>query len=857
MNITSKGILIGTLVLVLGSCAKDDGWNDLSGEKGGISLNLSADGRVMNLTRSDDGMSPVVPEVSAFGIGLHKNDGSYSKTWSRVEDFHKETEFPIGDYDIEATYGDIEKEGFENPYYYGTTPVHVSPNANSKVSIVATLANAMVSFRYTAAFKSYFMAYNGAVQTPGHDYVLFSQDEERPAYIKPSDVNVSLTLTNGQGKTVTVQPAGFTAEPRHHYVVTFNVSADPQGGMVLDVQFDDSVIGETVDVPLGDELWDTPAPEVTANGFVSDVENNAFEQIQYTQDAKFHVFALGGLKEANLNIISNTQYVPDFGERIDLMKAGTLQQQQLEQSGLGCYGFYRNPDKMAVLDLQGFIGHLPVGQHKISLEVVDKLTRVSNIETFIVNVNPITIEMYPGASVPFQSTQATVVICTNCLDIQGEISFEAPGANGSFEPVKILSQSIIDPPAGTSLPYAIRYRLEVSEMTSSEVDIKGILGTKQFDAKLPVQAPVYNITVDAYARKAEFHIENATPALTEYIAANGKVYFEGGLVSSVNINNDIEGGIITVTGLQGSQDYSGYQLKVGGFYKDVEKFTTENPNDEINGNFSNLVNTINRPINAGGSWKYTALGSSTYNHTRIEVSEPAGWASLNQKTCYEGSSVENTWFMVPSTMMESNREVLIRSVYYDHYGKLPAEDYFSNIRKKFSRNSPSAFAGNSPGELFLGSYSFDGTETRTNGIEFHSRPSTFSFTYNASPINGEHGAFEITVYGAGDEVLSTVSQDLTASGQDTDVTINMPTYPVGKKAEKLYIRFISSTASPVTAIIPSGDALDDVTTLATATGAQTIPTNAYKSLAVGSQLRIKNVHLGYEVSNITGKSLRK
>ena len=117
-----KGLLLLALVPGLGltSCGDESPWSG-SDETGGIVLNLESDGRLMRHgTRADDTQCPIVPDANAFGIKLTKSDNTYSKTWSSLDGFNKESEFPIGDYTIEATYGDVAEQGFERPCFKGT-----------------------------------------------------------------------------------------------------------------------------------------------------------------------------------------------------------------------------------------------------------------------------------------------------------------------------------------------------------------------------------------------------------------------------------------------------------------------------------------------------------------------------------------------------------------------------------------------------------------------------------------------------------------------------------------------------------------------------------------------------------------
>ena len=145
-----KGLLLLALVPGLGltGCSDESPWSG-SDDMGGIALNLESDGRLMRHgTRADDTQCPIVPDANAFGIKLTKSDNTYSKTWSSLEGFNKESEFPIGDYTIEAAYGDVTEQGFERLCFKGTNTLHVSPGTTTPVNVTATLANAMVTLRY-------------------------------------------------------------------------------------------------------------------------------------------------------------------------------------------------------------------------------------------------------------------------------------------------------------------------------------------------------------------------------------------------------------------------------------------------------------------------------------------------------------------------------------------------------------------------------------------------------------------------------------------------------------------------------------------------------------------------------------
>jgi len=852
MKKISTGLLILAASLGVTSCSQDDGFNGGDGETGGIALSLSTDGRVMRQTRADDSVSPVVPNSSEFGISLKKSDGSYSKTWNNLDLFNRENAFPIGDYTLSAEYGSLNSEGFEAPCYKGTTSVHVSPSATSEVAVVATLANAMVSVRYTDEFKNSFPNYSAAVQTEGHEWVVFAQNETRPAYIAPSEVKLNLTLTNSEGKQVTIQPAGFTAQARHHYVVTIGVSTQ-SGGLKLDVVFDDEVIAETISVSLGDELFNAPAPSIKTKGFTDGADNSTFEYAAYKNEAEFDVFAFGGIKSATLNVVG---FTPAFGQSVELVNAEALTQQQLASDGVDCAGFFRNVDKMGVVDIRKFISNLPSGEYTVQLQVVDLMTRTTEPVSFKVAVAPVLSEFSSTVSPSFRSTEVAVDLATNCEEIKDNVTFRAPNSLGQMVSAKIKSVAPIAAAGGVrpraDLAYKYRYILEIDPVIKQSFKVEATLGRKAPEIiDVTVTGPAYDVVADAFARKVVLKITAENDDIMKYVCENVQFYNDKTLIPTANIKHEAAN-LISISGLTSATTYSNIILNVNGFEKKVDPFITESEAQVPNGDFSQTLNTINiTKINAGGTYQYGA--NKMQNYSSIYVNEPTYWASINQKTCWTGADPQNTWFVVPSTIA-SDGAVTVRSVAYDHHGTLPDhDDHGLKVREKYSRNAPKSFANHSAGELFLGSYSFDGTEHRVDGTEFGSRPSVVSFDYKYTSINNEKAEAYVALLAADGTEISAVTKELSASSDMQNVTMQMPSYPFGKKATKIIVKFISAKGDNVSAPIPSD--LKDVTDKYELKDHE-IGTNAYKSLCVGSILTVDNVSLGYD-SGVSARNAKR
>lgn len=844
MNKKTCGALALSLMLGLASCSDEAPWSS-SDSEGGIKLELSADGRVMQQTRADDAVSPIVPETGDFAISLKKADGSFSQEWRSVDAFNNEAGFPIGDYTLAASYGSLNQEGFTAPYFYGQTTVHVAPASLSEAQIVATLGNAMVSVRYSDKFKSNFAAYSSAVQTEGHDWIIFAQNEDRPAYITPGDVKLNLTLTNLQGQQVTIQPAGFTAQARRHYLVKIDAD-DSTGDLLLNVVFEEDVVNETVNVNLGDELFNAPEPSVTAKGFEDGVAIDGFEYSGDLPTAEFNVFAFGGLKETTLNFITDDSYTPTFGKSVQLVNASSLVQQQLASEGIDCAGFFRNVDKMGVVNVTEFLKKLPAGSYTIQLNATDAMTRVSPDVKLMINLQRVEMAFGEPSAVEYGATEVTVDINTNCPAIKDEVKFKAPNADNKM--VDVTFKSVSEVSSTRALAYTYRYVLEVDAQTGSKVDVQATLGANTIYTEVPVNAPDIAIQTDAFAQSVV--VKFSGKAVESESVINGLHFYLGSKqINSSDLIYDAAAKTVTVGGLTQNTDYSNLIVRVGNYDITVPAFKTEYALAVPNGNFDNATETMTfDPIDTGGRYSGVASWASARWYqlkSGIHRSTPDGWATVNAFTCYSGSATQNTWFLVPSTYVE-NGQTIISSVGYSHTASAPTD--YASTAVYYNRNSPSNLDRKS-GELFLGKYSYDGNESREDGIEWTSRPLTLSFDYSYTPdVNSDEQA-EAYVYilGASGQELAKQVIYLDASESMKTYSVALTNYPFGVKAAKIKLGFKSTKSGVEPSItVPTGDALKEGATAGNFTNPPKVADNEYKAVARGSMLVVDNVTLGYD-----------
>ncbi|MCH5213947.1 MAG: DUF4493 domain-containing protein [Muribaculaceae bacterium] len=829
------------LLLGLTSCNEDNPWMGDAGT-GAIKLTVSADGTVETAapsTRATDLFE--VPGASDFSVRLEKHDGSFSKEYELLEHFTAEPSFATGTYTLTAFYGRLEDEGFDKPHFSGAAVVNVLEARTTEVSVNAKLANSVVSINYTDNFKNYLSDYSTVIQSKGHTPVKFETQETRPAFIVPGEVDLTVTFSNPQGQSVTVQPASFTAEAGHHYNVKFDVDAAGQD-MALSIVFDDELTRETVTIDLSDELFSTPGPSVVPVGFNADEVIEFLSGTSTGEKMRYNVISHGGLGKVNLTL-SSARYTPPFGSEIELIAADGTKQQQLADLGFDIKGLFKNPDRMALVDFTNLPVHLAPGEYTLSLQAVDKFTRASEpVAVKLVCVAP-SIEVTPMSAI-FGLNQGSLEVYYTGSHPETDLAFQAKNKNGIYKDCEIID---VKDATRTRSVETNRYIVTISlpdterDKIPVRVYLFGKLVTEENQVLLPVEMPSYSITADPFATKVLLKVnadDDQIPVLLENLSFDG-------IDSQGTLSTDVNTGIITISGLKPSTPYE-LTPRLLSSAGDPVSFTTEANTPVPNGNFSSVEEDVNLGlIDCGGP--YTYLGVDYGNKINMKADRPAeGWATINAKTCYAEASPLNSWFCVPSTLV-ANGVATVRSVAYDHSGTLPATDAHGIfVLNKSSRNKPSSVKERAAGELFLGSYSYTGgVETRKDGIEFGSRPSSVTFTYSYSPINDEKGEAYIKVMN-GTKVLASNSMDLT-QGSNQTVTLQLSGYEFRTKATTLVLGFRSTKG--VVAEIPIPSSVQDApgsTPRSSSWGwGYEISMDSYLSKCVGSELKVSNVGLNY------------
>lgn len=847
MNKLTKGLYSAIILFGAVSCASDNNpWSGAAGE-GKLSLNVVTDSRVMINTRADDTRVPVLPDPSEFKISMEKGDGTFSQSWDNTTQFNRETSFPVGTYTLSAEYGNHDTEGFDYPHFTGTREVVIESGVESHVEMRASLAHAMVSVRYTDDFISRFQAYSAAVKSEtGSDYIIMTQNEERPAFMKPERINLRLSLTNGQGQQVNVSPYVFTAQPQHHYIVTVGVRDDNGVEDIrLDVQISEEVEAEFVDISLGDDLFNAPSPTMRAIDFPASMNYSDFEAFEPAGDPRIEILAYGGLRKVNLNIVTATPLI--FGNSVQLVGADALTQAHVASTGLVAEGVYRNPDKAALLRFKEFLHKLPVGSYKITVDVEDVRTLVSEPVEFNVTVTPVTIELTVAEHPEYMGTAMKVNVKSNKQDVKNNIRFEVTNSKEQWIEAKILSLADSNTTRATEDEYNYVYELEIPEVEHYDVKVRAYYGSDTAPrAEITedgVLFPEYTIQVDPFANKALIKVVPKDISKLPLIMNNLKVKMNG---NEKNLTvYDEANGIFLMTGLLASHDYDPFDTYLS--YIDnpnvaSPSFRTESTPDLTNGSFDHDSRTINiSGVQVGGQYRVSPVNYTLTSS--IVCSTPDNWATLNDFTCWTGSSNKNTWFMVPSTYTD-NGKVCIESVGYNHNGTTPATSGGAASTTYYCTNAPTdAQLNKKAGELFLGEYSYNGSDQRIDGIVWTTRPEYISFDYSYAPYNNEKGEVSVKVYDAGGTVIASGESLISTSPSEQNMRVRLNGYGFGMKAARLELCFRSTSSDTQPSVyIPTGSALNEHQRL----GNHTLDANSYHAVAKGSKLIVDNVTLHYD-----------
>lgn len=770
---TKNTLIAGLLaagVLTLGSCAEDTPAGGRG--HGKLAPDVVLDSSVLQPRQSRADSRAEAPQATDLSMRLVSVDGSYSREWNKLSDFDLNDTFETGDYTLEAWHGEADAEGFECPYYYGTTNVKVENNKTTVVSLTATQAQAMVSVSYTEAFRNYMTSWSAKVND--HAY---AADETRPVYVTPGTVKVLVDFTKPNGvEGKAYEAASFRAKVRTHYKVSIDLE-EGAGSARLVITYDDEMETVTEDIDISDEVMSAPAPEITPQGFTSGTAVDFVPGMGAVGDMKMNIVARGGLGAVTLVTTGKSLLDQGWPAEIDLMSATAEQRQLLTGLGLKVLGLWNNPDRMGVIDFSAVPEHIAEIENgdnstAFTVSVRDRNSKTCEPVELKLNLEPLVLEI-TGADTLQPGEPLNITVAYNGDEITDKVAIEYNNIRGTW--TRLSDVQVVASAARAVTDYTLRVNGLPGDVQS--VKIRAVCGNKT--SEFTVKSAPFEVAVnndDVYASHA-FVTVNGTEGQNQADLAAAAQYFvsaDGGEYKASTGTAD--GVYFDITGLEPAKEYM-VKVRIDGLFSRPVSFTTEACAQLPNSGMEEWSQT-----DSGTNWACVVAGSP--------------WGTNNPMTTSQGGDF--AYCRISGTISGEGHEgsgALIRTVGWGS-GNTAVGDGGGSGKTKYtdagllhlgaSRSARPDGYGNREGALT--------TDDLDCGIAFASRPSSLSFRYKYSPKNSEdNGLAEFWVKDAAGNVIASGTQNLAAAGSYTLVTIPM-TYagPGTSKAAKIYVKFLST-----------------------------------------------------------------
>lgn len=727
---------LAALLLTTTGCHNDR--NILITGYGDLNFTIHADTVAKGIAGAED-LSIPQPDIEQFEITASNTITGYTKTWKTIEEFEaSHRKVPVGTYIFSASMGKMEEEGFDMLSFYGESSATVYDDMLTDVTLDCKIDNALVSSAISEAAVNEFKDISLRMKSTKGIYIGFSPDEHRAAYIRPGTIQGEVTLTNQEGKTITICPIEISnAQVSEHYCVRTDI-AETAEGKALTFVYDEATLANPATVPINDNLFNATPPEIKTIGFTNNDPITILESESPQQAVRCEISAPNGLKSIRLTALSETLYKNDISQEIELVGKDLP---ILKEHGFVIEGNEENSTK-AVIDFTDMIPELSAksneaATHYFILQAKDRYGMLANEPSVLAIItNPVKLLMDMPTPVGFDATTANIKLSYNGTNLERFVKIQyqvnQDGVWQEATPTAIKQEgntytlTVPIPEGDNHIEFRASYKN--GRRTSNVVTLQRII--PEFTA--------YCGSENIWPSKADILIWSADnskiiPYLSVYVKEqNGE--FHPAVVERVT-----EEGRITVSTLMPSTSYTiKIMAGIGSTTSKEQSFdiTTEAALQLPNPSFEDNKTTIDiSTINCGGKYSNLASWVPIYNTTSIKVNEPKEWTSVNTKTCSSYTQPENTWFKVPTTEIvrkgyEGAYAVKLRNAAWDLHGEEPPRDARTD-REYYSRNAPE-FSYRSAGKLFLGSYTFypDGREEYKIGYPFTSRPTAIQGMYS-------------------------------------------------------------------------------------------------------------------------------
>lgn len=823
--------LLSFVLLMVSSCSKDDSQNSF---KGRIDVNINSDKSLSN-DASRGGEEIASPDVSDFALKIESVDGEVANSWDRFEKFQP-VSVEIGSYNVTASYGDANAEGFDALSYLGSTTVEVVKDETAEASVMCTINKAKVSVSYSDDFKSYFTSYSAYINSSRGNKVTYASDETRGAYFVPGDLALYLVVARpGISQTITLNPKNFNAEVKHDYHLTMDVDASSAS---LKIIFNDDPSSEqNVEINISDENLNASAPVFTAYGFNSGESIEVVEGGNVSDRLEAYLNAPSGLAKCELVTVSESLKKEGWPESVDLMNLTAEQSQKLSELGLETKGMGSNHDKIALVNFKNVIPNLYCMSeendiHTFTLRATDIISKVSEDLVLSVTTRNNGFAVALPEYVPYGSSTMTAELTLEGdpslvkfyywgLGVYQEFTAENVNIQSGAEANKFTvtftyPNSLVDTENGVK--FKAKYGVKTIEDVFKVEDPDLVLSLKNGDADVWATKAYLQVTASAKARSSRT-ISSSTVEIQYKDGEEWKAW--------PNQSYDSNTGLFLLTGMgEGATEVAGVSYTLRAAYKRAGEDSS----------YSQEFNITTEPKAQVGNAGFEEWHTEIYKFTAILAGtkerewylpwntgeDDIWWAVNSKKTMLSECSNWNFDYKVFPTISwsssESNRSQGEKSI--------QVATVATGAWAIPSGGSVTPHAG----EIWIGSADNNGNHV-SDGHSFFSRPSSLSFWYQYVPVESEKFYMKVELK-AEDGTLLASNEIPEGMENITGEIITLPLkYSTNdKKVSSIYIVFKSSTNST-----PKYN-----------TGVTIEMAGKNQTSHIGSILRIDDIKLNYE-----------
>lgn len=813
--------LFAAICVSFAGCEQED--EQLS-NRGKLSLRLATDTSVESTTTRAATDEEALPNTKNFSIAVLQNN-NVQLSWDKYADFKDGTEMPAGSYTLKATYGNIETQGFDAPYYEGMEDFSIKKNESTDVSVTCYLANVKITTEYTDLFKKYFTDYTVNVRPAGSTDISFGKSETRAAYVKPGKISVYLTGNKQQGEKVTFEAATIDdAKARQHYRLKFDVKA---GGTELKISFTDETERVPVTIDISDDALNTRPPFFTPTGFESGVARELIEWTEPESTLSALLTARGGIAKCVLTTHSPSLLNKGWPAEVDLVNPDPSVLATLQNLGLALKGLSTNIDKMAILDFTKVLSNISYSEtnadNTFTLIATDKLSKV-NEEPLVLNIKSLSNGF--DVAQPMNAGRGSTSVLL-AVTLKGDISkvkfqYQAYGYWQSLTPAKVESDE-------DSHQVTITFKDGLQEPQQIKVianDKEKVVTVGIGESSCSLSAPEGSV----WAKKATIYLVGDTEGTTEYLKTVKDITVQCRKATEnwfsptqKKIKDAIE-----ITGLEPNTDYT-FKAVIDGTntitVKNEVSIKTEETLQIPNSGFEDWYTDSDTRWSAGTFGKFTHYFYYPYAKGAADV-----WWNTNNK-------YSQAWVVAPVQTTTCPAVIYVKDT---KSGSKAAEIHTAGSGGDYSSTPATLYPESAKaGRLFIGTYNWsDKKETITTGHSFTSRPYGMKFWYKYSPYQTDNFKVEIEIRNSNKVIASGSYISEATSSADAEYQegyIDLDYHDNMEKATDIYVNILSTTKTSF-----SSDDLQKAGTIDLTDCATGWTTH------LGSRLKIDDLELIYE-----------